>query len=53
MAGLADPGGSDFGALIGGAIGGVLYLTCLGIGAWCLKTLWIEEVLEGYEYEPE
>jgi hypothetical protein len=47
---LEDP---DFGALIGGVIGGAAYLGCIGVGAWCLATLWNEEVIEGFEYEAE
>jgi phage FluMu protein Com len=47
---LDDP---DFGALIGGVIGGAAYLLCIGVGGWCLSTLWNEEVIEGFEYQAE
>lgn len=47
---LEDP---DFGALIGGVLAGASYLTCIGVGGWCLKTLWEEDVIEGFAYEPE
>lgn len=43
----------SYGLLIGSGIGAILYLLCLVTGGWCLRTLMDEEVIEGFEYEPE
>ncbi|MFO0841295.1 MAG: hypothetical protein U0797_02705 [Gemmataceae bacterium] len=47
---LEDP---DFASYVAMIFMGLEYLISVGIGAWCLKTLFDQEVIDGFEFEPE
>jgi hypothetical protein len=43
----------EFGGIVASIACGLVYLACVGIGVWNLTTLFNEDVIAGYEYEPE
>lgn len=49
-AGLDDP---EFGGWVSLGFSAIVYLISLSVGIWCLKTLMDQEVIDGFEFDPD